>query len=414
MWHRFQASARFAAAILFTSICRMDGVSHADCPSYSVDVIALPFCGLPGYGIFPNGLSSNGDITGVYNTCGGGASAFYWSNGVLTPFDVNSETFGVGSAINSKLQIVGNKLGEVGQVGFLYDNGKTIDVGMLPGCNFAEAYAINESSQIVGQSSDVVNGPLGAFLWDSGKQQSLDLPVGPNSIANDINDDAQIVGWMGSSPNPPNYSEAFLWENGKAIPLGIPKPGTGSEAKAISNNGYVCGIYAYPNPEGGPVIRRPFRWKDGVMTELGILPGYLRSLALDVNNDGTVVGYCSNNLPTHAFVWRNGVMTDLNDLIPAELELTLGQAIAINDNGQILCAAMDKLSSEVAVLLSPIPSPIGDINCDSIIDVDDLLGVINAWGDETPKSSRAMPPADFNHDHVVDVDDLLIVINNWS
>jgi hypothetical protein len=89
-------------------------------------------------------------------------------------------------------------------------------------------------------------------------------------------------------------------------------------------------------------------------------------------------------------------------------------AKAINNNGQILCEAFDEHSSFVAVLLSPIPSPIGDLNCNGSVDVDDLLGVINSWGDETPKSSSAMPPADFSHNHVVDVDDLLIAINNWG
>jgi probable HAF family extracellular repeat protein len=219
---------------------------------------------------------------------------------------------------------------------------------------------------------------------------------------------------MGQNAISTAYAEAFLWENGKTTPLGIPSPGVSSEARAISNNGQVCGVYAYPNPNGGPSIRRAFLWSEGDTTELGILPGYLRSIAMDVNNDGTVVGFCSNNLPNHAFIWHNGVMTDLNDLIPADSKLTLDHARAINDNGQILCLAFDENNSHVAALLSPIPSPIGDLDCDGLINVDDLLGVINAWGDQTPKGSSALPPADFSHNHIVDVDDLLIVINNWT
>ena len=405
---------RFAAALLLAVFCGIGERSEAQCPDYQVEVLSLPYCGLPQYGIGPSGLSKNGDITGSYTVCGQEFAGFLWSDGTLTFFGLEESKSGGPTDINSKLQAVGVKEGSTGHVGFRYENGKMIDVGMLPGSNFAEAHAINESGQIVGESSDVVNGPLGAFFWDNGNQFALELPVGPNSIAHDINDNSQVVGWMGQNAISTAYAEAFLWENGKTTPLGIPSPGVSSEARAISNNGLVCGVYAYPNPNGGASIRRAFLWTEGVVTELGILPGYLRSLAMDVNNDSTVVGFCSINLPTHAFIWRNGAMNDLNDFIPPELELELNQAVAINDNGQIACSGLDETGSFVAVLLTPIPSPIGDSNCDGNVDVDDLLKVINSWGNQTPKSSSAMPPADFSHNHIVDVDDLLIVINNWT
>ena len=383
--------------------------SVAACAEYSVDVVSLPFCGLPGYGIFPNGLSANGDITGVYNTCGGDASAFYWANGALTPFDVNSETFAVGNAVNSNLQIVGDKLGESGHVGFLYDNGIVTDIGPLPGTVIVEVHAINESGTVVGLS-----GGNKAFFWQDGVITQIQPSIGPSAEAHDINDSGQIVGWMGVAPWPPFNGQAFVWEDGVTTPLGFIPPATNSEARAISNSGHVCGMLAYPNPEGGPIIRQAFHWANGTMTELGVMPGFLRSFALDVNDEGTVVGYCDEGLPSRAFVWHSGVMTDLNKLIPAELEITLSMAKAINDNGQILCSGRDGNSANIAVLLTPIPSPIGDSNCDGNVDVDDLLKVINAWGDETPRGSSAMPPADFSHNHIVDVDDLLIVINNWN
>jgi hypothetical protein len=50
----------------------------------------------------------------------------------------------------------------------------------------------------------------------------------------------------------------------------------------------------------------------------------------------------------------------------------------------------------------------GDINCSAIVDVDDLLAVINAWG------PCVQCPADVTGDGVVDVNDLLAVINNWG
>ena len=57
----------------------------------------------------------------------------------------------------------------------------------------------------------------------------------------------------------------------------------------------------------------------------------------------------------------------------------------------------------------PICEP-ADINCDSAVNIDDLLAVIGAWG--TCKN----PPctADVTGNGVVDIDDLLAVIGGWG
>jgi hypothetical protein len=57
------------------------------------------------------------------------------------------------------------------------------------------------------------------------------------------------------------------------------------------------------------------------------------------------------------------------------------------------------------------PALPGDGNGDGVVDVDDLLMVINGWG-ECPKVDPC--PGDLNASGDVDVDDLLLVINNWT
>jgi hypothetical protein len=52
---------------------------------------------------------------------------------------------------------------------------------------------------------------------------------------------------------------------------------------------------------------------------------------------------------------------------------------------------------------------VGDVNGDDVVDVQDLIAVIAAWG---PCGEEC--PADLNGDGVVDVLDLLIVLVNWS
>jgi hypothetical protein len=57
------------------------------------------------------------------------------------------------------------------------------------------------------------------------------------------------------------------------------------------------------------------------------------------------------------------------------------------------------------------PAQPGDVNFDGLTDIDDLFGVINAWGEGGCPNPCA---ADLNHDGNVDVDDLFLVINNWT
>src|SRR5207247_564258 len=147
--------------------------------------------------------------------------------------------------------------------------------------------------------------------------------------------------------------------------------------------------------------------------DLGTLPGYQRSIALSVNDAGTVVGYCPFQDSTHtqrAFVWRGGVMTALQNMVPPGLIRFMGAANGINQNGQIVGTVRLLNNTSAAALLTPVPGLPGDVNCDRRINMDDLLIVINQWGPNGPLGSLA----DLNEDGVVDAQDLAMVLLNWS
>ena len=244
---------------------------------------------------------------------------------------------------------------------------------------------------------------------------ALNLPLGPNSNAFGIADDGSICGWMGGTPS--TGAHAFIWKAGITTDLGaVLDRAVGAEALSISNSGSVCGRAIYPDPNF-TIKRHGFLWVDGKAQDLGFLPGLAHCSPQGVNSSNVVVGFGhQSGMPTTAFVWRNGVMTALNDLIDPQLNLDIDIAHAINDAGQIAGQAdvLDGSADRVAVRLTPIPSPIGDSDCDGDIDTDDLLGVINNWADQSPKGSKALPPCDFDHDGTVELDDLMIVIDNWS
>jgi probable HAF family extracellular repeat protein len=72
------------------------------------------------------------------------------------------------------------------------------------------------------------------------------------------------------------------------------------------------------------------------MQDLGTLGGSF-SGADGINNSGQVVGYSyTASGQNHGFLWQDGTMSDLNDLIPAGSGWTLYVAWAINNAGQIV------------------------------------------------------------------------------
>jgi probable HAF family extracellular repeat protein len=79
-----------------------------------------------------------------------------------------------------------------------------------------------------------------------------------------------------------------------------------------------------------------FLWDGMHMGDLGTLGG-AESSATSINTSGQIVGDATlANGARHAFVWDEGVLHDLNDLLPADTEWELTSATGVNDSGQIV------------------------------------------------------------------------------
>lgn len=114
--------------------------------------------------------------------------------------------------------------------------------------------------------------------------------------------------------------------------------GTYSFAYDINDGGQVVGESYFNGP-------RAFLWQNGIMTDLGLLPGGGRggyitdgSIAHGINNNGQVVGRSVANGVTamHGFLWQNGIMTDIGDVGTAH---PFYSAFEINDSGQVVGTA---------------------------------------------------------------------------
>ena len=92
---------------------------------------------------------------------------------------------------------------------------------------------------------------------------------------------------------------------------------------------------------------------------MSVLPGLgsHSNEAIAINKRGDVVGYSGpdDNTP-HACIWSQGVVTDLNTLIPAGSGWVLQRAVDINDSETILGIG-DYQGQDRAFLLAIVPEP---------------------------------------------------------
>jgi probable HAF family extracellular repeat protein len=216
--------------------------------------------------------------------------------------------------------------------GFRWQNNVMTALPPFPGGYNSYATAANNRGQIVGWAENGVHDPtcnhnfqvlqFRAVIWqpDGTMQELPPLPGDSTSAATAINELGQVVGISGScdvAVGRFSARRAVLWENGVPTDLGSLGGVAWNTATAINNQGTVVGFSNLPpSPTFPPGARhyQAFIWTRGTgMQSLGTLPGDIRSVANDINEQNQVVG-TSRGGPygIRAFLWQNGVMTDLN------------------------------------------------------------------------------------------------------
>jgi probable HAF family extracellular repeat protein len=341
----------------------------------------------------PYVMTNNGLLSGGAVADDGTMHAVLWSK--LHKSDLGSPGLGglnsIGLGVNERGQVVGGAESSTLDVNgedfcgfsgngipshgsrclpYVWQYGAMTALPTLGGAN-GEASWINNRGEIVGAAETTSRDPgcvspqqfqFKPVIWELGQIHQLPTAGSDkNGYAFAINDLGQAVGASGDCSGLQvngtylQARHALLWQTGGVTDLGnLGGTGTGAGILAldINNLGQAVGLSDLP----GDATFHAFLWTGRTgMEDLGTLPGDVASVGLAVNDAGEVTGisFDKDNNP-RTFVWRDGVMTDLNTLVPADSPLYLVLACSLNAGGQIAGIGVDDNGEVHGFMATPV------------------------------------------------------------
>ncbi len=350
----------------------------------SAAAVAQPHYTVSDLGTLPGGafsqasfVGNSGLVTGVATAAGGTQHSVFWLGGRI--FDItprangqNSEAFSINQWGQASVQAEvaakdpnNENFCAYGSglkcLPFLWLYGAMIPLPTLGGNN-GSVGNINNRGLMAGYAENARRDPecppgvslsgtgpqvldFEAVVWGPGLGQVRELRPLPGDTVGAalwINDDGQAVGMSGSCANteiPPIAfgPHAVLWDrDGTPTDLGNLGASALNVSLSVNNHGQAVGFSSL-TPQSSPFNgTHAFLWTKGTgMRDLGTLPGDVVTGGESINDRSQVVGpsFDPDGNP-RAFLWQNGVMSDLNDLAPGS-PLYLLWASAINSSGQI-------------------------------------------------------------------------------
>jgi VCBS repeat-containing protein len=181
----------------------------------------------PGISLLPNisttvdGINNGGVFVGSLYHGGTSFSGYINNGGAVTQLDVSGAATTSANGINDGGDVVGSYNNAHG---FLYHNGTYTTIDAPLGVNGTIAADINDSGQIVGWYTDASNKAHG-FVDIAGVFTTIDDPLGVNgTYVRGINDMGQVVGWYTDAAN---VNHGFIANiAGGTVAMGFPSNDT--------------------------------------------------------------------------------------------------------------------------------------------------------------------------------------------
>ncbi len=309
---------------------------------------------LGGATALPKAINDAGQVVGWSNINGFGyGHAFLWQNGATTLLPSISGGLSTNSAaedINSSGEIVGAAYKNY-PAPVLWDLSLN-PTDLEPAQYFAEGsmFAVNDNGIATG-SVDNVTGASHAVYW-SAATGIVDIGQGYGpSAGTGINNNGVICGYGRTG----SASYAWTWSSqmGRVVLPHLSDVSAQSDAYAINSSGQVVGdsMDAQYNYHG--MLWQP----DGTFLDLGTFFGqWFRPT--DINDAGEIIGYAATSSSEIPFIWRDGQLEDIRNLLLNSSGWSLRRPWGINNLGQIVGEGVSPTGASVGVLLTPVvPEP---------------------------------------------------------
>jgi len=265
-----------------------------------------------------DGMNARGDIVASIEPAEYDGRVVVWQNGVVQPVEhlPGGWNWTYATAMNGAGDVVGASTADQSSAQaffhpFVWRDGVTTDLGVFgitgnctdpnePSCNSAEGEAldVNDAGVVVGWSQDSSGLPR-PFIWQDGTLRDLGVFPGVKAYALAINERGQVAGGHQPAPWPDQRAFAFLWSAGAVQDLGT-LGGRATHVSALSEAGEIVGSSLTASGE-----QHAFVWRNGQMTDLGLgAVGATEATAVAINERGDVVGVATTPGGSRAILWR--------------------------------------------------------------------------------------------------------------
>lgn len=296
------------------------------------------------------------------------------------------------SGVNDSGVVVGYfSPGSVGtpQFGCIWwPDGSLTGIEPAQGATGSRATGINSSNMVVGNSGS--NG----YVFNDGVFTYFPAPGGTTRA---ISDAGHVTGFLTQGGQP----RAYRWKDSVMTLLEPVGDHLQSDGSGVNSAGVVIGVSR--TFVGAGYATTPTIWIDSAPAALPLPPGFVGGAALDINDDGVIVGWARTAISggTEAqVVWVGGAVFKINDLTPSGAT-SMSDAVGVNDVGDVLGSVGPKIASPVAASVS-------DLTGDCAVDGADVSTILADWG------PREWSVADLNADGIVNGFDLAIVLGEWT
>lgn len=411
LWPALARAALLAVVLLGLMGSPQEGAAQSGAPPRRYRIIDLGTLG--GTDSRAYGVNNKGQVVG--EAFGGPADpfgygkAFVWTGGAMSGIagvTGGSYTYSGASAINNNGKVVGifdpsDETGNPPTQLFLYDiSTGSLTFPLSPG----SGVDINDAGQILAFRPSP-SGVWSAVILGSSGMTDLGALFGEPFAGKKINASGFVVG---GPAQPPNHLNGYLYD-GSFVPI---SGSVGFYGFAINDANQIAGSARQQTQFYGIRVRAALRQPDGTIQIFGSFNVNGDASASAINNLGQIVGteYVSSvRIP---FLIENGVMMNINSLLPANSGWLLRNANDINDRGEIVGSGRIN-NEEHAFLLTPLictaaEDTDGDGNADN-----DGDGLCDSWevsgvdsdGDGIIDLNLAALGADLNHkDIFVEID----------